>query len=169
MSNKSRERNYVDAFSDYGMDERQIAVQNKIMSKCFKALFYGAAVLTCVWLILPTLTGLQFPAEYVAASYFLLAVICSNAYSIMASKHGAINGITATAWEGKGSIIIILFVALPLLTRFFADDEFKLDPPAVTIIILSAAAVANAVVSHICGKRNFKALDGETDEDNEEE
>lgn len=36
MADKSRERNYVDAFSDYGMDERQIAIQNRIISKCFK-------------------------------------------------------------------------------------------------------------------------------------
>ena len=43
MADKSRERNYVDAFSDYGLDERQIAIQNKIMTKCFKILYYGNA------------------------------------------------------------------------------------------------------------------------------
>lgn len=31
MTDKSRERNYVDLFSDYGMDEGQIAIQNKIL------------------------------------------------------------------------------------------------------------------------------------------
>ncbi len=168
MADKSRERNYVDAFSDYGMDERQSAIQNRILSKCFKALYYGAAVLSMIWLVLPTLTGLQIPAEYVAATYFLLAIICFNVYSIKASKHGAINGITATMWESRGSIVIAMFVVVPFLIRFFTDDEMKFDPPTITIIVLTAAAVANAVISHVCGKQNFKVLDEDSMDDTDE-
>lgn len=168
MADKSRERNYVDAFSDYGMDERQTSIQNRILSKCFKALYYGAAALSVIWLALPTLTGLQIPVEYAAASYFLLAVACLDAYCIAASKHGAINGITATMWESKSSIVIVLFVVVPFLIRFFTDDEMKFDPPTITIIILTAAAVANAVISHVCGKRNFKVLDEDSMDDTEE-
>ena len=168
MADKSRERNYVDAFSNYGLDERQIAIQNKIMTKCFKILYYGAALLSVIWTLVPTLTGLQIPVEYVAASYFLLAVICSNVYNIQASRHGAINGITATMWESRGSIIITLFVVVPLLIRFFTDDEMKLDPPMITIIIIAAAAVMNSIITHVCGKRNFKTLDEESSDDTEE-
>lgn len=162
MADKSRERNYVDAFSDYGMDERQTAIQNKIMTKCFKILYYGVAVLTAIWLCLPTLTGLQIPAEYIAASYFLLAVICSNVYIITASKHGAINGITATAWEGKSTIILSLFVAVPIISRMISEAGREFSETHIILIILAVGVLANNIIAHICGKRNFKALDEES-------
>lgn len=172
MADKSRERNYVDAFSDYGMDERQTAIQNKIMTKCFKILYYGVAVLTVIWLSLPTLTGLQIPVEYVAASYFLLAIICFNVYIITASKHGVINGITATAWEGKSTIILSLFVAVPILTRMISEAGRGFSKDHIILIILAVGVLANNIIAHICGKRNFKALDEEstdnTDESEEE-
>lgn len=168
MADKSRERNYVDAFSDYGMDERQTAIQNKIMTKCFKILYYGVAVLTVIWLGLPTLTGFQIPVEYVAASYFLLAVICSNAFIIKASKHGAINGITATAWEGKSTIILSLFVAVPILTRMISEAGKEFSKDHIILIILAVGVLANNIIAHLCGKRNFKVLDEESADDTDE-
>lgn len=165
MADKSRERNYVDAFSDYGMDERQTAIQNKIMTKCFKILYYGVAILTVIWLGLPTLTGLQIPVEYVAASYFALAVICLNVYIIKASKHGAINGITATAWEGKSTIILSLFVAVPILTRMISEAGKEFSKDHIILIILAVGVLANNIIAHFCGKRNFKALDEKSADD----
>ncbi|MDE5991957.1 MAG: hypothetical protein K2G87_02790 [Oscillospiraceae bacterium] len=168
MADKSRERNYVDAFSDYGLDERQISIQNKIMTKCFKILYYGAALLSVIWLIVPTLTGLQIPIEYVAASYFLLAVICYNVYIIKASKHGAINGITATVWEGKASIILSLFVVVPILFRMFSEAGREFNEAHIILIILAVGVIANNIIAHVCGKRNFKVLDEDSSDDTEE-
>lgn len=168
MADKSRERNYVDAFSDYGMDERQTAIQNKIMTKCFKILYYGIAILTVIWLCLPTLTGLQIPVEYVAASYFMLAIICYNVYIIKASKHGAINGITATVWEGKTPLILSLFVAVPIISRMITEARRGFSADHIILIILVAGVMANNIIAHLCGKRNFKALDEESADDTDE-
>lgn len=167
MPDKSRERNYVDAFSDYGLDERQTAIQNKIMTKCFKILFYGVAILTVIWLTVPILAEIQVHTAYVAASYFALAVICSTVYAIQASKHGAINGITAFAWSGKGNIILSLFVIFPFFTRMLTGD-FKFDENNITIIVMAVLAVVYNIIMHRCGKRNFKVLDGESPEDDDE-
>lgn len=171
MADKSRERNYVDAFSDYGLDERQTAVQNKIMTKCFKILYYGTAVLSVIWLTVPILAEIQIPTAYVAASYFVLAVICSAAYAVQASKHGAINGITAFGWESKGQIVISLFVFIPLLIGMLNEDA-EFDENRITIIGIGILGVAYNIILHFCGKRNFKVLDedgaDDTDENEEE-
>lgn len=167
MADKSRERNYVDAFSDYGMDERQTAIQNKIMTKCFKILYYGVAVLTVIWIIVPIFAENQIPTAYVAASYFLLAVICSGIYAVQASRHGAINGITATVWEGRGQIILSLFVLFPFLTRMLTED-IEFNENFITIIVIAVAGIVYNVIIHFCGKRNFKALDEESADDTDE-
>lgn len=147
MADKSRERNYVDAFSDYGLDERQIAIQNKIMTKCFKILYYGVAVLTVIWIIVPIFADIQIPTAYVAASYFLLAVICSGIYAVQASRHGAINGITATAWEGRGQIILSLFVLFPFFMRMLTED-IEFNENFITIIAIAVAGIVYNVIIH---------------------
>lgn len=167
MPDKSRERNYVDAFSDYGLDERQTAIQHKIMTKCFKILYYGVAVLSVIWLAVPILTEIRVPTAYVAASYFVLAVICSAAYAVQASKHGAINGITAFSWKSKGQIVISLFVFAPLLIRILTGNT-EIDENIITIIVLGVLGVAYNTVMHFCGRRNFKVLDEEVTEDTDE-
>lgn len=167
MSDKSRERSYVDAFSDYGLDERQTAIQHKIMTKCFKILFYGVGVLTIIWLSLPILAETQIHTAYVAASYFVLAVICSAVYAVQASKQGAINGITAFAWSGKGNIIVSLFVVFPFLMRILTGD-FKFDENNITIIVIAVLAVVYNIIMHRCGKRNFEVLDGKSEDDTDE-
>lgn len=167
MPDKSRERNYVDAFSDYGLDERQTAIQNKIMTKCFKILYYGVAVLTVIWLAVPILAEIQVPTAYVAASYFVLAVICSAVYAVQASKHGAINGITAFSWKSKGQIVISLFVFAPLLIRILTGNT-EIDENIITIIVLGVLGVTYNIVMHFCGRRNFEVLDEEVTEDTDE-
>lgn len=167
MADKSRERNYVDAFSDYGLDERQTAIQNKIMTKCFKILFYGVAVLTVLWLTVPILAEVQVHTAYVAASYFVLAVICSAVYAVKASKQGAINGITAFSWESKGTVILSLFVVFPFFIRILTGD-FKFDENNITIIVIAVLAVVYNIILHFCGKRNFEVLDGKNEDDTDE-
>lgn len=171
MADRSRERNYVDAFSDYGLDERQTAIQNKIMTKCFKILYYGVAILTVIWLTVPILTEMkiQIPTAYIAASYFVLAMVCSAIYAVQASKHGAINGITAFSWESKGQIVLSLFVVLPIVTRMLSQENRQLDEYAITIIALGVISIVYNVILHYCGKRNFKVLDEAADDTDENE
>lgn len=167
MADKSRERNYVDAFSDYGLDERQTEIQNKIMTKCFKILYYGVAVLTVLWLTVPILAEIQVHTAYVAASYFVLAAICSAVYAVKASKQGAINGITAFAWSGKENIILSLCVIFPFFIRILTGD-FKFDENNITIIVIAVLAVVYNIIMHRCGKRNFEVLDGKNEDDTDE-
>lgn len=167
MPDKSRERNYVDAFSDYGLDERQTAIQNKIMTKCFKILFYGVAILTCIWIFVPAFTEFSIPCQYIALSYFLLATFCNIIYIIRASKHGAINGITAFSWKSKGQIVISLFVFAPLLIRILTGNT-EIDENIITIIVLGVLGVTYNIVMHFCGRRNFEVLDEEVTEDTDE-
>lgn len=170
MADRSRERNYVDAFSDYGLDERQTAIQNKIMTKCFKILYYGVAILTVIWLTVPILTEMkiQIPTAYIAASYFVLAMICSAIYAVQASKHGAINGITAFSWESKGQIILSVFVVLPIITRMLSPENRRLDENVITIIALGVISIVYNIILHYCGKRNFKVFDEDSTDDTDE-
>lgn len=171
MADRSRERNYVDAFSDYGLDERQTAIQNKIMTKCFKILYYGVAILTVIWLTVPILMEMkiQIPTAYIAASYFVLAMVCSAIYAVQASKHGAINGITAFSWESKGQIVLSLFVVLPIITRMLSSENRQLDENVITIIALGVISIVYNIVLHYCGKRNFKVSDEAADDTDENE
>lgn len=165
MPDKSRERNYVDAFSDYGLDERQTAIQNKIMTKCFKILYYGVAVLTCIWIFVPAFTEFSIPCQYIALSYFLLATFCNIIYIIRASKHGAINGITAFSWKSKGYIGVMIFAYLSCIPVLKNSDDSAIK---ISIIILVIVGLISNTIAHFCGRRNFKVLDEEVTEDTDE-
>ena len=167
MADKSRERNYVDIFSDYGLDERQIAIQNKIKTKCFKILYYSAIVLTAVWLELCIPFQIEIPNYIIALSYFILVVVCQSVYAVTASKHGVINGITATS--NSSAIVIIMFVVSIPIFAVTIKNGSSFTEERLAIIVFFGICIINSVIQYLCGKRNFKTLDEQGKEDSEEE
>lgn len=164
MDEKSRERNYVDAFSDYGMDERQIALQNKIMTQCFKILYYGTAILTVIWLCVPVLAETEIPTPYAALSYFLLAVVCSLIYSVRASRLGVINYLTASSWGSKSTVIFTLFAVVPAFLNL-KNIRSGMNESSIVLIVMCVIAIIYNVILHFCGRRNIKTLDEDNDDE----
>ena len=167
MADKSRERNYVDLFSDYGLDERQKAIQNKIMTKCFKLMFYSVFVLTVVWLELCFFLQIEISNSVIALSYFILVIICQSVYAVTASKHGVINGITATS--NSSAIVIIMFVVSIPIFAVTIKNGSSFTEERLAIIVFFGICIINSVIQYLCGKRNFKTLDQQGREDSEEE
>ena len=170
MADKSRERNYVDILSDYGLDERQIAIRNKIMTKCFKLMYYLSIVLTAVWLELCIPFQIEIPNYIIALSYFILVVVCQSVYAVMASKQGVINGITATT-NSSGPIITVVMVLIYMtfLVIVFLEKGFAFTNENIIMIVFFGIFIINNVIQYLCAKRNFKALDEQGKEDSEEE
>lgn len=163
MADKSRERNNVDLFSDYGLDERQTAIQCRIALSCFKLLFNIGVIMSVIWIVL--LTGkytYEIPGSVVALSYYIAVIACYCVYAVRASKQGVINGISAFSFStkelGTAVICIIGAVIIPF-TSFF-------DEPWFFSVLLVLAAV-RCVIFYFCGKRNFRVLDEQIKEDEE--
>ena len=168
MADKSRERNYVGIFSDYGLDERQIAIQNKIMTKCFKILYYSAIVLTTVWLILCVAFQLEISCGVAALSYLTAAMVSYSVYVISASKNGVINSMTATTNSCIVSVITRILYPAALIINMLLSSYLTLLNKIVLMIFWGITFIAE-ILEIICMKRNLKTLDEQGKEDNEEE
>lgn len=163
MTNKSRERNNVDMFSNYGLDERQREISAKLGFRCFRMLYFGALVLTGVWYLIYN-AGNQIPFMYVAVSYLALAMLVYCIYAVYASKYGVINGKSAfsfTVTERNTAIVCIIGAIILPFTSLFED-------PWLLSLVLVLAAI-KSIVLYLCGKRNFKVLDEQMKEDEEDE
>ena len=168
MADKSRERNYVDMFSDYGLDERQKLINAEIGIKCFKSIFYGVLWLTCIWLVIYVcLEGVTIPFGYIALSYYALTVVCECIYAVRTSRYGSVNGITAFQWSGKGAVVSMFMLASILFFRITSSDE-PIDHKFICLLIMTVIAIANNLILYFCGKRNFEALDEESTDDTDE-
>ena len=163
MADKSRERNSVDMFSNYGLDERQREISAKLGFRCFRMLYLGALVLTGMWYLVYN-AGSQMPYMYVAVSYLALAMLVYCIYAVYASKYGVINGISAfsfTVTERNTAIVCIIGAIILPFTSLFED-------PWLLSAVLVLAAI-KSIVLYFCGKRNFKVLDEQMKEDEEDE
>lgn len=165
MADKSRERNYVDAFSDYGMDERQTAIQNKIMTKCFKLMFYSVTILTLAWLCAYIIWSVQISCAAVAISFYAVSMIWYSVYIIWASKYGVINGIVSFGFESRGKLIIGIIFALLALSSI-SGLMAKNEPVLMSEVFGIGSAVS--IIQYFCGKRNFKVLDEKSSDDTDE-
>ncbi|MDE7302091.1 MAG: hypothetical protein K2N60_02085 [Oscillospiraceae bacterium] len=169
MADKSRERNYVDMFSDYGLDERQKLINAEIGVKCFKTFFNGVLWLTVGWFILYIgLEGVSFPFGYVALSYYMLASVCICAYAIKASKSGTINGIYAFSLTCRDITAVIMLAAIAVIIYIMISQNRLADHKLICTGILIATALLKSIILQICGKRNFKVLDEKSADDTEE-
>ena len=168
MADKSRERNYVDLFSDYGLDERQIAIQNKIMTKCFKLMYNSILILTMVWFVFFIYFKIEISNLLIVLSYVTLIVICQSIYAVMASKKGVINGITATT-NSNGTMIVTAVIYIPVIASIISKNVNDFNAENIFMIVYFGIFAINCVIQYMCGKRNFKTLDQQGKEDSEEE
>ena len=168
MADKSRERHYVGVFSDYGLDERQIAIQNKIMKKSFKLLFSLTVCLTFLWLILCVAFQLEISCGVAALSYLTAAMVSYSVYVISASKNGAINSMTATMNSNFVSVIIRFLYPAALIIHMLLGSYLTLFNKIVLMIFGGIIFIVE-ILEVICMKRNLKTLDQQGKEDSEEE
>lgn len=169
MADKSRERNYVDMFSDYGLDERQKLINAEIGIKCFKSIFYGVLWLTVGWFILFIgLEGVTVPFGYVALSYYVIAAACICAYAVKASKNGTINGIYAFGLTCRSSTVGLMLAAIAVIIYIMIKQDRLTDHKLICTGILILAAMLKSIILYFCGKRNFKVLDEKSADDTDE-
>ncbi len=170
MADKSRERNTVGLYSDYGLDERQKAVSREIGLKSFRLIFTSMVLISMVWFIIEILfPEADISSAYTAASYFIAAVACQCYYGIRASKYGVINGITAFSIQTGGLFCAVIMTAGALWFGFgirLAGIETESDNTL--LAFLSAISAVNNYVMYFCGRRNDKALEEQSEEDGED-
>lgn len=153
----AKERNYVDLFSDYGLDERQKAISAKLGADMFKALFNTIIAITVIWTAVygafPE-CGIHFSA--VMSSYFAAAIIIECIYAVIASKNGVINGITAFSYTTKSLICAIACIIAAVLL-FALNDTLPFNGFLIGGMLILAAA--ENFVLYLCGKKNFSVID----------
>ncbi len=169
MADKSRERNMVDLFSDYGLDERQKDLSNKIGFDCFRTANGFTVLLTAIWLAVSIVEGMpEIHPAFAALSYFGLMMIFRWVYAIRASKNGIINQITAFGSTTRTVIAeIILFAAIIIFSIYSIFVDTGAEDTEFLAVFIAFLAI-DRIVMYVCGKRNFKTLDEQTQEDEEE-
>lgn len=169
---ETRERNYVDVFSDYGLDERQRSKTENIGFRCFRELYIVSIMLTVVWLFVSRLTGAEIPIIFVAGSYFTAALVCYCVYAVRAAKSGVINGITAFSFTtGKLTAAIItalLAVVFGLGAAGLLSASEKMTDSLILAILCAMVSAVN-FVCYFCGLKNNKVLDEQNREDGSDE
>lgn len=162
----NKDRNSVDLFSDYGLDERQKAISAELGFKGFKTLFNVVVIISILWAaVYGSRPDISIPLGIVFSSYLIAAVICRCVYAAKAAENGLINGITAFSFTTggiiKGVVYIVLAVILFLIRgSFYMNNEFL-------SVMLIIAAIEEFFLC-FCGKKNFKVIDSMNEDDEEE-
>lgn len=158
-----KERNSVDLFSDYGLDERQKAISAKLGADMFKALFNAVIVITVIWTAVygafPQ-CGIHFTV--VMSSYFAVAIIIKCIYAVIAAQNGVINGITAFSYTTMSFVGSIACAAAAILL-FALNSQIAINGYLLGGMLI-LAAVENFVL-YLCGKKNFSVIDKDENED----
>ena len=172
MDNSKKERNSVDLFSDYGLDERQKSIAAQIAFSGFKTLTTLVIVISIFWFALCGANPeLEIHFRFIAASYFAAAIACRMVYAYKSAKSGIINGITAFSYTTGSIIRAAAFAGIGLILLILGICKVQLvnlDFPFYGIMLLFASV--EEMFLNYCGKLNFKTLDEqnkEEDEDNE--
>lgn len=170
MKEMNKERNYVDAFSDYGLDERQRSISSNIGIRCFRVLYTVTLILTAVWLIIDCVTDMNIPTFVTAVSYFAAAIVCYCIYALRSAKAGVINGITAFSFS-TGSLATAIFAAVMTFVfgsaaagQLAAADKMT---NSLALAVFTAMMSAEHFVLYFCGRKNNKVLDEQNKEDEE--
>lgn len=158
-----KERNSVDLFSDYGLDERQKAIGAKLGADMFKALFNAVIAITVIWTAVygafPE-CGIHFTV--VMSSYFAAAIIIECIYAVIAAKNGVINGITAFSYTTKNFIGSIACAAAAIL-MFALNHRLPFNGFLIGGMLI-LAGLENFVL-YLCGKKNFSVIDQNENEE----
>ncbi len=161
MADKSRERNKVDLFSDYGLDERQKTLSRELAAKSFRVLYLTIAFVTMAWVAVSFIFTDEIHPVFVAYSYFIAATVNYCIYAVRASKQGLINQITSfsfSTWSLATAVIALIGAVGALIV-----SEGKIERLSTAGIMLLLAA--EQFIMYLCGRRNQKALDEQLKED----
>lgn len=170
MADKSRERNVVWFYSDYGLDERQKVMSREIGLKSFKLITIATVVISLVWFLIEIFfPGIEISCAYTALSYFAAGSACQCYYGIRASKYGVINSITAFDVQTMG-LFCAIFMTVSVLWYGIGTKLIGIEtlPYQELIVAVSAIAAADNYVMYFCGKRNDKVLEEQAKECEEE-
>lgn len=166
-----KERNHVDLFSNYGLDERQRSASYNIGFRCFRELYLLTLIMTGVWFIVSCVTDVNIPTVVTAGSYFAAAIICYCIYALRAAKAGVINGITAFSFSTGNLASAIITAVVAIVFGLSAAGVLSIAAKtsnAIVIAVLSAMLSAENFVLYICGIINNKVLDEQSSEEDEE-
>ncbi len=164
MADKSRERNSVDLFSDYGLDERQKSLSKELAAKSFRMLCLLVYVLTGLWTVIYFSITENIPFVFVGYSYFAAAVFCYCYYAVKSAKLGLINQVTSFSFTTGNLFTAIFALVMAAIAFAFMDKSIA----RIAIVAMFILISAEQFVLYFCGKQNFKALDKQAEEDDEE-
>ncbi len=168
MADKSRERNSVDLFSDYGLDERQKNISSEIGFRSFKLLVNRIIpIMTGAWLCFSLVEDMpRVHPAIIALSYYAAIMVSRWVYAVHASKAGVINQITAfSSTTGFAIVVTILLALVGLLAAGTALCTFSGAEDTEFLAVFFGILLIDTIVMYVCGKRNFRELDSQTEEE----
>lgn len=172
MKEAKKERNYVDVFSNYGLDERQRSASSNIGFRCFRELYNVTLIITILWYIADCFADGEIPVAFVIGSYFAAAIVCYCVYAVRAAKAGVINGIAAFSFSTRNLAAAIFTAFVALVFGLSAAGILGLTDKttnAVVIAVFSAMLSAENFVLCFCGRKNSKVLDEQNKEEEDHE
>lgn len=167
MADRSRERNSAGVFSDYGLDERQKLIMANIGFKGFKLMCYAIAIVTVVLLVL-YMSEINIPFQYAALAYYTLMLIGMAAFEITASKYGVLNQVHSFSNTTGGLITGFLLIGAAVINIIVRTAKGTFDEDTVIIVVLCTLTAVLQFIRCACGKRNFKVLDEQSEEKEDE-
>lgn len=170
MKETKKERNYVDVFSSYGLDERQRSASSNIGFRCFRELYNVTLIITILWYIADSFVYAEIPVVVVIGSYFAAAIVCYCVYAVRAARAGVINGITAFSFSTLNLAAAIFTAVIALVFGLSTAGILGIadkTTDAVVIAVFSAMLSAENFVLYFCGRKNNKVLDEQNKEEEE--
>ena len=170
MKETKKERNYVDVFRDYGLDERQRSASSNIGFRCFRELYIVTLIITILWYAADCFVDTEIPVVFVIGSYFAAAIVCFCVYAARAARAGVINGITAFSFSTLNLASAIFTALVARVFGLSATGVLSISGKstnAVVIAVFSAMLSAENFVLYFCGRKNNKVLDEQNKEEEE--
>ncbi|MBQ8176499.1 MAG: hypothetical protein IJ035_05625 [Oscillospiraceae bacterium] len=155
-------------FSNYGLDERQREMSDKIGFSCFRFLYNLIWLLSSIWCAAVGVSEIQISILYVAFSYIAAGCVSLCIYAIKTSKHGVMNHSAAVSFSSSGITTAIISAIAAVALAFIPLGEISAKLGAIIPLSLAVFSVEN-IILYLCGKRNFKVLDEQMKEDEEDE
>ena len=163
MADRSRERNSAGVFSDYGLDERQKLIMANIGFKSFRLMCYAIAFVTAVLFIL-YMFEINIPYQYAALIYYTVMLIGMAAFEITASKYGVLNQVHSFSNTTGGLITGLMLMTAAAVNIIVRTVKGTFNEETVIIVIICVLTAILQFIRCACGKRNFKVLDEQSKE-----
>ncbi len=163
MADKSRERNNVDLFSDYGLDEMQTVMRGKAAEKTVKFMFNSMLAAVAAAMLV---TGIFDAPWWVCIAIFYVTMLTGGVYyAVKCSQIGALSPLFAFSSSTGGVItgIIVLFMGIGTV---FAKtkDNLTADNPAWLMAVLCASYALYSFIIAGCAKKNDEAVKKQSEE-----